>query len=102
MEGTQQHSTGGLALPDSTLVAMGIRKIRDQRGWSVAQMATMMGVPKGAIQMWEAGTIKPGDMHMKRLEEMRNELIAYRSAKLVVGKRNARRMAKAKTNGKGR
>ena len=94
--------TGRITLPKSTLIAMGIRKIRHARGWSVEQFADLIGAPAGAVWMWEAGTIRVGDLYLPIIETLRNELIAFRSAKLEATKRYLRRMATGKKNGKGR
>ncbi len=92
----------GITLPQNTLIAMGIKKIREMRGWTVQHFADLLGVPAGAVKMWEAGTIRPGDLHMPIIETLRNELIAFRSAKVEVQKRYLRRMAKGKNNGHGK
>ncbi|MFG2002877.1 hypothetical protein ACGFNU_27315 [Spirillospora sp. NPDC048911] len=42
---------------------------RSQRGFSLAQAAMIVKVAQGTGSSWEAGRLRPGDGHMKRLDQ---------------------------------
>ncbi len=43
------------ALPDMDSMGDRIRRMREQKGWSMDQLARLIGTTKGAVHQWETG-----------------------------------------------
>jgi transcriptional regulator with XRE-family HTH domain len=47
-----------------------IREMREQRGWTQAQLANMVGVHQRAVYFWESGKRMPQVPQLRRLSEV--------------------------------
>jgi transcriptional regulator with XRE-family HTH domain len=67
---TQQQEGGGVMAPPSpALLALGraVRRVREERGLSVAAVATAAGVDRADVAAIEAGGLDPGYWGLRRL-----------------------------------
>ncbi len=58
---------------------MTIRQLREERGWSQAQLAELVGVSLKTVDHWERGLLQPDDAQLRVLGE-----VFHLSSELIV------------------
>jgi len=54
----------------------GIKKIREELGWTKQELADYLGVSCRSIYRWEAGDVQPSKLALKQIRQLQDDIIS--------------------------
>lgn len=80
-------------------IAAIIKELRQERGWTMAELAQRLGVSEATVSRWEAGKNMPKAEHLRAIAELRGvdpQLFVERTLRAANSKELRRRILEAR------